>query len=222
MFQKKDIKEIFKEESNFDFLNSILKDISLKNSGCYFIAGEHGSGRTTTLFSILNEIFENNGENIRIIIKQFKKIFKNQEEKEENAIFVIEKNKKNYKIEQISDTSFEKLLNNFNDNKQNIILFDEIKNKEDIKLISNLVNKGFLVISIIFKNINNLNKKFYFQDELDMIFVKEIMDKFIQNCEDFKTKDIKGILWQELICINQKEIKFTPLIKIKLLPKNEK
>ena len=168
-----------------------LKDIetSLKGNGIIFITGPTGSGKTTTIYSILNELKQQNKNIITI---------EDPVEKEINGVCQVPLNNLNYT----------EILKNIIRQDPDVIMIGEIRDIETLTLAVRLAQTGHLVLTTIHTNdsigvfnrlINMGIPKYLILDTVKLIISQRLIRKPCLYCQeeisldDLKTNVIKTI-----------------------------
>lgn len=154
---------------------SIIKNIIEKNSyGVFLVTGPTGSGKTTTIYTILNEQFKKN--NLKI---------KTAEDPVEIEINGVDQCQINEKGEEKNHITYINLLKSFMRQRPDIIAIGEIRDSEVAKTTIEAALTGHRVISTL--HTNNINSTF--------TRLTENLDIGIDRIED----SLSGVLSQRLV-----------------------
>lgn len=169
-----------------DIYERIKKNI-YQNSGLILITGPTGSGKTTSLYSIIKEL---NNDNKKIITI---------EDPVEYKIKNIQQVSINNKI----GLTFEKVLTNILRQDPDIILIGEIRDKESLKIAIQASLTGHLVLATLHTNsaINTIDRMldlecepFLLASTLKTIISQRLIRKLCDTCKEYdeKTKSYKA------------------------------
>jgi Tfp pilus assembly pilus retraction ATPase PilT len=163
----------------------IIKSAISYKSGLLLVCGATGSGKTTTLYSMLNQI--NDGT---------KKIITIEDPVEYNV-----SNTQQIQIEEDIGLTFELVLKNILRQDPDVIVIGEIRDKESLKIAIEASMTGHLVLATLHTNgvIESIARLFemgmepyFIASSLKMITSGRLIRKLCPHCKDKETKENKG------------------------------
>jgi type II secretory ATPase GspE/PulE/Tfp pilus assembly ATPase PilB-like protein len=163
----------------------IIKSAISYKSGLLLVCGATGSGKTTTLYSMLNQI--NDGT---------KKIITIEDPVEYNV-----SNTQQIQIEEDIGLTFELVLKNILRQDPDVIVIGEIRDKESLKIAIEASMTGHLVLATLHTNgvIESIARLFemgmepyFIASSLKMITSGRLVRKLCPHCKDEETKETKG------------------------------